>query len=373
MALKQEHILEDQLNNLLNRIVPIDSKVMKQAKHRWNSIAKPIGSLGKLEELVIQLAGIARDGKNISINKKALLVYCGDHGVVSEGVTQTGPHVTRIVADNFANNASCVNVMAETAGVDVYPIDIGMIGSAYPVEEMILGKVIHRKIAQGTHNIAIEPAMSKMQCIEAIMVGVKAVEELKNAGYNAIATGEMGIGNTTPTSAMAAIYLDQPVEKIAGKGAGLSEEGFMKKKDIIGKIIKRHVENGYGNQPLEVLTDIGGYEIAGMVGTFLGGAIYQVPVLMDGVISEIAALTAVRMNKDTKGYIVASHESKEPASRLILEELGLEPVICCDMRLGEGSGAVAAFPIITMGLRVYEHMSTFDDNAIESYEDYNHR
>ncbi len=370
MGFEQEHLLEKKLEHLLHEIIPIDSQTMKQAQKRWNSIAKPIGSLGKLEEIVIQLAGIARDANHLTIDKKALLVFCGDHGVVSEGVTQTGSHVTRIVAENFASNASCVNVMSDIAGIDVYPIDIGMTGESYPTSEMVLGKVIHRKIAQGTNNIAKESAMSKVQCIDAIMVGIKAVEELKNAGYHIIGTGEMGIGNTTPTSAMAAVFLNQPVERITGKGAGLSEEGFERKKATISKILTRHLENGYGNKPLEVLADIGGYEIAGMVGAFLGGAIYKVPILMDGVISEIAALTAVRMNQNVKGYIIASHESKEPASKAIIDELGLEPMVCCDMRLGEGSGAVATIPIITMGLSVYERMSTFDDNGIESYEDY---
>lgn len=371
MELEKKQSLEEQLKYGLNKIVPIDLQAIEQAKKRWNSIAKPIGSLGKLEEIVIQLAGISGDAKELSIDKKALLIFCGDHGVVAEGVTQTGSYVTRIVAENFAKNASCVNVMADVARVDVYPIDIGMIGKPYPIKEMVLGEVIHRKIAQGTKNIVKEPAMTKSQCIEAILVGIKGVKELKDKGYHIIATGEMGIGNTTSTSAMASVLLNQSIERVTGRGAGLSEKGLEKKKEVITKILRRHEKEGRGAEPLEILMDIGGYEIAGMVGAFLGGAMYRIPIVMDGVISGIAALTAVAMNQKVKDYIIVSHESKEPASPMIIEELGLEPIIYGDMRLGEGSGAITAIPLISMGVSVYQNMSTFDENEIESYKDYN--
>lgn len=357
------------LEGQIEQIIEVDLDSMENARIRWNSIAKPIRSLGGLESAIIQIAGITRNANRINIKKRALLIFCADHGVTKEGITQTGSQVTRIVTDNFAKGSSCVNRMAEVSHVDVYPIDIGMEGSIYKTKDLKIGEVTGRKISQGSNNIRTESAMTIEQCRKAIQVGIEAVKELKDKGYNIIATGEMGIGNTTPTSALAATWLKQPIEQVTGKGAGLTEEGYRRKLMVLKEIIHRHQVSNK-TTVLETLADIGGYDIAGMTGAFIGASIYQIPIIMDGVISQVAALAAVLLAPKVEGYILASHESKEPSSRLLLNALNKESMIQCNMCLGEGSGAIAVLPLIDMGAAVYENMSTFKENQIESYVDH---
>lgn len=360
--------LPNKLNSQLQLITEIDENSMNEAKRRWDSIAKPLGSLGKLEDVIIKIAGIKKNAKDLQMNKKALLIFCADHGVVEEGVTQTSSAVTRVVTENFSKGITCVNTMAKVAATDVYPIDIGLLGEKYTTNELRMGEVINRRISDGSRNIAKEAAMTNKQCEEAIMVGIDLVKELKELEYGIIGTGEMGIGNTTPTSALTAVLLNKTVDEVAGKGAGLSNDGFCRKKEVLDKIILRHKENALIS-PIDILSDIGGYEIAGMVGVFLGGGVHRIPVLIDGVISAVAALIAVYIEPKVKDYIIASHLSMEPAAKYIYEELNMEPMLHCNMRLGEGSGAIAVIPIITMGASVYETMATFDDIEIESYKE----
>lgn len=355
-------------NSQLQLITKIDENSMREAKRRWDSIAKPLGSLGKLEDIIIKIAGMKGNAKDLQLGKKALLIFCADHGVVEEGVTQTSSNVTRVVTENFSKGLTCVNNMAKVAITDVYPIDIGLYGKEYATKELSIGQVINRRISDGSHNIAKESAMTKKQCEDAILVGIELVKELKDMGYGIIATGEMGIGNTTPTSALSAVLLGKTVDEVAGKGAGLSTEGFLRKKEVLERIIHRHKKNEF-TSPMDILSDIGGYEIAGMVGTFLGGGIHQIPIIIDGVISAVAALIAVYIEPKVKDYILVSHLSMEPAAKFIYEVLNMEPILHGNMRLGEGSGAIAIMPIITMGAAVYENMATFDDIEIESYKD----
>ncbi len=356
------------LNSQIQLIKDIDINSMLEAKRRWDSIAKPLGSLGKLEDIIIQIAGMKENARTLELDKKALLIFCADHGVVEEGVTQTSSHVTRVVTDNFSKGITCVNNMAKVAATDVYPIDIGLFGKRYDTKDLRMGEVIDRRIADGSLNIAKESAMTRRQCEEAIMVGIELVKELKDKGYGIIGTGEMGIGNTTPTSALSAVLLNKTVDEVAGVGAGLSREGFLRKKEVLERIVLRHKKNKLSS-PIDILADIGGFEIAGMVGTFLGGGIHQIPILIDGVISAVAALIAVYIEPKVKGYILVSHLSMEPAAKYIYEELKMEPILHCNMRLGEGSGAIAIMPLIAMGVSIYENMATFDDIQIESYKD----
>ncbi len=359
-----------ELEELLKQIQELDKIAMEQSVTRWNSIAKPIGSLGKLEHIITQITGIKRDAKDLNLEKKALVIFCADHGVVKEGVTQTGAYVTRIVSENFAKGNSTVNTMAKVANVDVYPIDMGMDVEPYPNKELRTTQVIDRKINRGTKNIAKESAMTIKQCRAAIIAGVQVVRDLKEMGYGLIATGEMGIGNTTPTSALAAVFLNQSAKQVTGKGAGLSKDKYEHKISVIEGIIKRYYDREDQATILDTLADIGGYEIAGMVGAFLGGAIYGIPILIDGVISCVAALAAYQIEPKVKKYMIATHESREPASRLLLQALDMEPILQGDMRLGEGTGAIAAIPVITMAAAVYEEMGTFLDHAIEKYHNY---
>lgn len=342
------------------QIQGINQEAKEQAKKRWHSVAKPLLSLGKLEDVIIQIAGIKGD-PDFDLKKRALVIMCGDNGIVEEGVTQTGQEVTAVVAQNFTKKAACVSIMSETAGVDLFPVDIGMVSDVDSVT------IPDKKVAYGTKNFAKEHAMSRNEVEMAIQIGIDMVRELKEKGYDIVATGEMGIGNTTTSSAVASVLLKQPVEKVTGKGAGLTGTGLQRKIEVIKKAIMRHRPSS--EDVIDVLTKVGGLDIAGLTGIFLGGAIYHVPVVIDGFISSVAALCAVKFAPITRAYMIGSHVSKEPAGQLLLDELFIEPFLICDMCLGEGSGAVAVLPLIDMGLQVYKRMSTFEEINIEQYKE----
>lgn len=218
----------------------------------------------------------------------------------------------------------------------------------------------------GTKNFVKEPAMTREEAWHAVLVGIDMVKELKEKGYATLATGEMGIGNTTTSSAVAAVLLDKPVEQVTGRGAGLTSEGLERKIWVIKEAIALHRPNP--EDPLDVLSKVGGLDIAGLAGVFLGGALYRVPVVIDGFISETAALCAARMVPTSAEYMLPSHVSKEPAGQMLLDALGLSPLLTCNMCLGEGSGAVAVMPLLEMGLQVYRQMSTFEEINVEQYE-----
>ncbi len=344
------------LDDIVNNIKPANQLAMEQCKQRWDSIAKPLHSLGKLEDAVVKIAGMT-ENHEVTLKKKALIIMCADNGVVAEGVTQTGSEITALVAENFLESNSCVCIMAKQLGVHVYPIDIGMVTDT---------KVQNKKIAYGTKNIKIEPAMTREQAIKAIEVGIDTVVELKEKGYQMIATGEMGIGNTTTSSAVASVLLNLPVEQVTGKGAGLTDAGLEHKISVIKQAIVTNLPSK--EDPIDVLSKVGGYDIAGLVGVFLGGAAARIPVVIDGFISSVAALIACSLNPLAKDYLLPSHVSKESAGALLLEALGLEAFLTCDMCLGEGTGAVALFPILDLALAVYMQMSTFAQIEMEAYQ-----
>lgn len=347
------------IDEIISNILPGDENAMKEAYDRWMAIGKPLFSLGKLETVVTKMAGI-KGTSDYNIEKKGLLIMCADNGVVEEGVTQTGQEVTAIVADNFTHHATSVCAMCDVAGVDVLPMDIGM-----AVDVPSVSKREH-KVCYGTKNFAKEPAMTREEVCQALFVGMEAVRKCKEEGYDLLATGEMGIGNTTTSSAVASVLLGKDVEVMTGRGAGLSAEGLQRKIRVIKNAIKMHQPDP--EDVVDILSKVGGLDIAGLAGVFLGGAIYHIPIIIDGFISSVAALCAVRMNAHTIDYMLASHVSKEPAGKLVLEALGLSPMLTCDMCLGEGSGAVAAIPVIEMGLSVYRQMGTFEDIQVERYQ-----
>ena len=347
------------IETLRGQIQTADKTSMEKAKVRWMSVAKPLFSLGKLEDVVIRIAGMKRNAA-YDLQKKGLIIMCADNGVVAEGVTQTGQEVTAIVADNFTHHGASTNIMADVAGVDLLPVDIGM---ATDVKSVTIPE---KKVAYGTKNFAMEPAMSRTQVWQAIQVGINMVKECKENGYDILATGEMGIGNTTTSSAVTAALLQKKVEEVTGKGAGLSSNGLQRKIDVIKDALQRLRPDS--KDVIDVLSKVGGLDIAGLVGVCLGGAIYHVPIVLDGFISTTAALCAMKMVPESVDYMIASHVSNEPAGRMLLEQLGLSPFLDCNMCLGEGSGAVAAMPLLDMGLRVYRQMGTFEDIHVEQYE-----
>lgn len=344
------------LQETIDSIKPIDREVMKASWARWDSIAKPLRSLGLLEEHIVQIAGIKRTPQ-VDLKKKGLVIMCADNGVVAEGVTQSGQEVTAIVAENFLDVKSCAAIMCKDTGTDIFPIDIGMAVDTPRVEK--------RKIAYGTKNMAKEPAMTREEAVRAVETGIQYVRELKERGYGILATGEMGIGNTTTSSAISAVLLDIEPERVTGRGAGLSTEGLNRKIAVIKEAIALHKPDR--NDPLDVLSKVGGFDIAGLTGVFLGGAANRIPVVVDGFISAVAALLAVRLCPAAADYILASHVSREPAGTLVLDALGKKAGITCDMCLGEGTGAVALFPLLEMGLHIYQKMATFDETEIEEY------
>ncbi len=347
------------LEELKDRIRPADRQSMEEARQHWMQIAKPLFSLGKLEDAVIRMAGIYGTA-NYTLGKKGLIVMCADNGIVEEGVTQTGQEVTAVVADNFTKGRTSVCAMSECAQADVFPVDIGMAADVLSVTDP------KRKVAYGTKSFLREPAMTREEAWRAVQIGVETVGRLREQGYGIVATGEMGIGNTTTSSAVASVLLNRRAEEMTGRGAGLTSAGMEHKIQVIREGIQKRKPEP--SDVLDVLSKVGGLDIAGLTGVFLGGAVHRIPVVVDGFISSVAALCAVRLVPDCQDYLLASHVSKEPAGGILLEALGLSPFLTCDMSLGEGSGAVAVLPLLEMGLQVYRKMATFEQTCLTPYE-----
>ncbi len=342
--------------NSIHEITPVDETYRQRVLDRFDAMGKPLKSLGKMETLLAQIAAI-QASERIDLSKKGLIIMCADNGVVEEGVTQTGQEVTGIVAENFLDEKSCVAIMCKSCKADLFPIDIGMAFDTPRVEK--------RKEMYGTDNFTKGPAMSRQQAIHGICQGIDMVKNLSEKGYKLIATGEMGIGNTTTSSAITAVLLGAKVEEVTGKGAGLSSEGLQRKINAIKKGIL--VNEPDKNDPIDVLAKVGGLDIAGLSGVFLGGAIYHIPIVIDGFISAVAALIAQRIEPLTKDYMIASHVSKEPAMKMILKALEKEAMLTLDLCLGEGSGAVATFPIFDLAMEIYYKMSSFDEIGVDTY------
>ncbi len=345
--------------SLTQPLRPLNQQAMEAARRRWNSIAKPLHSLGLLEDDLVRMAGIL-DSADVNLSRRAVVVMCADNGVVAEGVTQTGQEVTAIVAENIAKGDASVCRMAHLAHASVYPVDIGV------ARPLAWETIIQACVRRGTRNMVLENPMTKAETLAAIRTGVEIAGRLKQDGFRLIATGEMGIGNTTTSSALASVLMGLPVETVTGRGAGLSDEGLARKQNAIRKAILRSKPSP--DDPLGALEKLGGLDIAGLAGLCIGGAVWRVPILLDGFISAAAALCAVRMLPETADFLFASHVSKEPAAHLILKELGLCPLITANMALGEGTGAVAAMPLLDMGLAVYDEMRTFEEIDVEAYK-----
>lgn len=348
---------ETELKTLLSGITPPDEAARAAAHAHWAGLAKPLGGLGALETLLEDAAALTGSAA-LDVSRRAVLVLCSDNGVVAQGVSQTDQSVTRAVAENLAARRTSVCQMARTAHCDVVPVDMGMAGDPVPV-------VADCRIAAGTADFTQGPAMTRAQAVEAVGRGIRLVQEQKAAGVQLLATGEMGIGNTTTSSAVAAVLLGQPVERMTGRGAGLSDEGLARKVDAICRGILRNEPDP--TDPLDVLAKLGGFDLAGLCGVFLGGALEGVPVVMDGFISGVAALCAVRLCPAAAKAVFASHCSSEPAARLVLDALGKAPLITAGLHLGEGTGAVASIPLWDMALAVYKNCYSFAEGGITPY------
>lgn len=342
----------------IKKIIHTSLTDRQKAKERWNSIAKPLGSFGALEDAVQKIAAVQRTA-DADISSRTAVVMCGDHGVVAEGVTQCGIEVTAECAKAIAEGRSNINAVASQFGISVIAADIGI------ASDVDCADLIDCKIAYGTKNIALGAAMTADQTRQAVTAGMDIVRRLKDQGTRLIITGEMGIGNTTSASAVASVLLELPPEKVTGRGAGLSSEGLARKIRAVERAVT--VNHPDKNNTFEVLQKLGGLETAGMTGLFLGGAYYHIPVVIDGVISAAAAAVAYGMNPICGEYMLASHCSGEPAGAGLLEYCGLSPVINAGLRLGEGTGGALLVPLLDGAFALYRNAHRFDETSIERY------
>ncbi len=341
-----------------------DQEIYRNILRRWDGIAKPLDGLGRFETITARIGAIL-GAEEIDIGKKAVVIMCADNGIVEEGVSQSGQEVTEAVAVQMGKGASSVGKMAARIGADTIPVDIGINS-----EEPISGVFSH-KIRRGTRNFKKEPAMTRGEAVQALFTGIDMVAACKERGYRLLATGEMGIGNTTTSSAVAAALLGCGVETVTGRGAGLSDERLCRKRRIVEEAVA-----GYGligAEPLRILETVGGLDIAGLAGVCIGGALSHVPIVLDGVISLTAALLAERLVPGTAQYLIPSHKGKEPASERLLRELRLKPVIDAQMALGEGTGAVMMMALLDMALTVYQDGNSFSQIRVAPYERYGER
>lgn len=343
------------LEQTIKRIHGLDKAAVREAAHRLNRLTKPPGSLGRLEEMARQMAGITGELKP-DLSGKAVIVMAGDHGVCAEGVSAFPSEVTPQMVLNFLNGGAAVNVLSRHVGADVVCVDIGVNADlSHP-------NLVVRKVRKGTANIAAGPAMSREEAERAIEIGIELVNDMAARGYRLFATGEMGIGNTTPSSAMVAVLTGIGIESVVGRGTGIGDDVLAHKRDVIRRAIEVNRPNA--EDPLDVMAKVGGLEIAGLVGVILGAAANRCPIVVDGFISSAAALVASRIAPLATGYMIPSHLSHEQGHRLLMEHIALRPILQMDMRLGEGTGAVIVFPIVEAAVKLMNEMATFESAGV---------
>lgn len=344
--------MQKELDALVRAVAPLDRGAMTAAEEYQVRLAKPPGSLGRLEEISIQLAGITGRVHN-ALNKKQLLVFAADNGVVAEGVSSAPQSVTKQQTINLMRGKTGAAVLAKHFGCGLTVCDVGVNADIYE------SAVLNRKIAYGTQNICTGPAMTREQTLQAILTGA---EIARTVDADVIGVGEMGIGNTTTSSAVLAVLLGADVEAVTGRGGGITEESFRKKKAVIRTAIE--VNRPDRDDVVGVLSKVGGFDLAAMCGAFLGAAAARRPAVIDGLISAAAALCAVRLCPNVRGYLVPSHASFEIGYRLAMEAMDLRPLFDLGMRLGEGSGCPLAFQVLDAACAVINDMATFDEAGI---------
>ena len=344
--------MQKELDALVREVLPLDRSAMTAAEEYQARLAKPPGSLGRLEEISIQLAGITGHVHN-ALNKKQLLVFAADNGVVAEGVSSAPQSVTKQQTIDLMRGKTGAAVLAKHFGCGLTVCDVGVNADIYE------SAVLNRKIAYGTQNICTGPAMTREQTLQAILTGA---EIARTVDADVIGVGEMGIGNTTTSSAVLAVLLGADVEAVTGRGGGITEESFRKKKAVIRTAIE--VNRPDRDDVVGVLSKVGGFDLAAMCGAFLGAAAARRPAVIDGLISAAAALCAVRLCPNVRGYLVPSHASFEIGYRLAMEAMDLRPLFDLGMRLGEGSGCPLAFQVLDAACAVINDMATFDEAGI---------
>lgn len=346
------------LQKIIKSIKPINIKFGEIAQKHLDNLTKPQGSLGRLEEFAKRLVEIFEDPMPV-LDKKAIFIFAGDHGVTEEGVSAYPKEVTKQMVFNFLRGGAGINVLARYAGAEVVVVDIGV-----DYEFGNLDGLISKKVVMGTKNMRNGPAMTREEALRCIEVGIDLANEYALKDYKIFGTGDMGIGNTTPSSAIAAVLTGKPVSEVTGRGTGIGDNVLRKKIRVIEDAI-------YLNKPntsdlIDVLSKVGGAEIGGIAGLIIGAAARRIPVVIDGFISTAGALIAYYIEPKTKDYMFAAHNSVEIGHKTMLEIIGLRPILDLDLRLGEGTGAALAMLMIEAGLKIYKEMSTFNEAGVSN-------
>jgi len=352
--------MANSLDRVLKAIKPLDNPAMSIARQRQDSLTKPHGSLGKLEELSIQIAGIR--GEAIPrLEYKAIITMAADHGVAAEGISLYPQEVTRQMVLNFLHGGAAINVLANHIGARVIVVDMGVIGGFQPLPGLLC-----KMIDFGTRNMAQGPAMTRQQAIDALETGIEVVEAEANKGLDIIGTGDMGLGNTTASSAIFAAISGKPVKKVTGHGTGIDNKQLAHKIEVVKRALSINKPNP--EDPIDVLAKVGGFEIGGLAGVILAGAAHRIPVVIDGFISGAAALIATSLSPRVKDYLIAAHVSAEAGHGLLLDFLGLKPLLDLNMRLGEGTGAALGIFLAEAAARLLGQMATFAEAGISEAE-----
>ena len=347
------------LEESLKAIKPADEEAVKKAWERMDNLTKPIGSLGKLEEIAVKISGITGKVKN-KINKKNTVIMCSDNGVWEEGVSACPQELTAIITDNYTKGVTGIGVLSKNVNADICVIDIG-VNADFNNE-----KIINKKIAYGTKNMAKGPAMTREEAIQAIEVGIEIIDKLVEEGYDLFGTGEAGMCNTATSAAVISVISGIDSDVIVGKGSGLTDEGFLNKKRVVKQAIELNKPDK--EDPIDTISKVGGFDIAGLCGCFIGAAKNRVPIVIDGIISSAAALCAYKLNPYIKDYMFPSHLASEKGAKYVMDEMGLKPCLDLEMRLGEGTGCPLQFSIIESALAIMNDMVTLQEASIANSE-----
>jgi nicotinate-nucleotide--dimethylbenzimidazole phosphoribosyltransferase len=344
------------LQHILQRIQPIDERLIAATQRRLDSLTKPIGSLGRLEEIACRLVAMTGQENPIS-RQKSIIIIAADHGIAVEGVSAYPQEVTPQMVKNFLSGGAAINVLARHAGATVVVVDLGVAVDLDPHPNLV-----SQKIDFGTRNMAREPAMSREQAMTTIEAGIEMAFGEIERGTNLMGTGEMGIGNTTPSSAITAVFTGAPVAQVTGRGTGIDDTTLQRKIDVIQRAIDLHHPSP--SDPIDVLAKVGGFEIGGIAGVILASAAHRVPIIVDGFISTAGALIAVGLHPDVRGYLISAHRSAEIGHQIALDFLKLEPILDLDLRLGEGTGVALAMPIVEASAKILSEMASFDEAGV---------
>ncbi len=347
---------DPRLSDVLSAIVPLDERAMADARERQGQLTKPAGALGVLEDASIRLSGIQRVCPPSALARPVVAVFAGDHGVHAQGVTPWPQEVTASMIANFRAGGAAVNVLARQAGADVFVVDLGVAAGLEPGPDLF-----DHKIRPGTADLATGPAMTRDEAVQGLLAGVAVAERLVDAGYDCLLTGDMGIANTTPSAALVAALTGSAPGRVTGRGTGVDDATLGRKVEVIASAL---LDRPPGDDPVETLASLGGFEHAGLAGFVLGAAARGVPVILDGVIAGSAALVAQVLSPEAIGYCFAGHRSVEPGHDVALDRLGLRPLVDLDLRLGEGTGAVLSFPLVEAAGALLREMATFDSAGV---------